>query len=698
MLSAVICLAGTAWSVQAADQPATDKQVEQSGTVTPAEQPATSTGVEQPGTAKQKEQAGTDEKMEMEAIGVTAKRESLQVYSPYAVPESAELTTEVITAEEIQAINPRDFYDLLSRAAGVTASYQGRKYLNLFSLRGGENGSVGIIVDGVYIPNAQASRILMQFPVDTIESVRFVRDSTSLTLGPLMDVGTAISSPNQGFIIITTKKGNSFGGGINAEYGSYNEREYQAYHGNKIGDFNYRITATDENNPGPSGWFLNQKAYSFLFNGGYDGQSLKVNTTVYYSEGMRDEEHSFTNTTNNAYWGYDPMKALWMAISVNKLWTPSQVTSLSYSHGMLTDNEVMGSDPGKVVNNPQAVVTTFQWQSDYADNYHLWHTSTIGDNTAKIGMQAIHWNEPHGYASYDGKHAEENLIGGYVQDEQRFGKLAIDGGLRIEDKYIEYNAAETSGKNKVWTPTSTEFSVGAAYKFNPVYKATARFGYSDAATDPTLTTLNNAVLPAENRYKYEAGFEANLHPAFNPCLTLFYYDIRNYKLEVSSIGTGLNQIYVYGDANVTRQGLELSTVGSLSYGFSYKFDYTHIQYIGGVATTSQGVTVVGVPAKIQYPSDIFSVLLSNRYGPIETNFTIYYDGPFQNNQFTSPSQYVNVGGFTRIDANVAYYYNIDKLKGKIMVFAQNMLNDHYQTVNGFRDVGLTYGARLELNF
>lgn len=647
------------------------------------------------GNAFAEEQVKNDETVEMERIGVTAKTEQLPVYSPFAVTESAKLTTEVFTREEIEAIKPRDFYDLFSRSAGTATTYQGRKYLNFLSMRGGDSNAVGLIIDGFYMPSSQASRIMAQFPMDAIESVRIVRDSTSLTLGPLIDLGTPLSGPNQGFVVITTKKGSRTEGGIVAEYGTLHSGEFQLYHGNKIGNFNYRMTGTISGSDGRSGWNTNQKAQSVLLNGGYDGESLKVSSTLFYQEGMRNMEHSFTNSTNRAYWGYDPMEALWMAVNVTKLWTPNQVTSLAYSHGMLTDREVMGNIPAnKPANTPGNAVYTYTPQSDYADNAHLWHTATFGNNTLKTGMQAVFWNQPTGFAAWDGKQRQEYMIGGYIQDEQRLmgGRLTLDGGVRVDDKFIKkgvdkYSPTQTTTAliSNTWTEPVIAASLGAAYKFDKVHTGTARFGYSHAETDAFLATVNNKKLDAEERYKYEIGLEGKYHPAFNPKLTLFYYDIKNFKTAVTTSGTGVNVVNVYDAANVGRYGLELSSTGSLPSGFGYTASYSYVESTRNLDNMTMARTTVAMQ-------------LSHRYGPVQSNFSLRYVAPFLNNGFTTPASYVEVGDFTRLDANVSYNFKHDKLQGRVTAYVQNMLDDRYQTINGFPDQGATCGVRLEVGF
>ncbi len=631
-------------------------------------------------------------KHSLEPVTVSAKKEAGRfsgeeaepVYSQYAVPVSAEISTEVINREEIEAINPKDMYDLISRAAGVASTFQGRKVMNFASVRGGD--SLGIIIDGFYLPNTQASRILSQFPMDAIESVRIVKDSTCLTLGPIMGFGTYLSAPNQGFVIIKTRRGTRPEVGMAAEYGSLDTYEGQLSHGNRIGLFNYRLAGTASGTSGREGWYNANRVMSVLFNGGYDGPSLKIHTFLYYADGMKEMQRFnslASSQSRDQKWSYDPLKPLLMAISINKLWSAGQVTSFSYSHGAITDREVMASYSKSAV--------TVKNQGDYADDYHLWHLAAFGKNTLKTGIQATWWHEPTGYAAYDGKEREETLIGGYLQDEQRFlgNRMTLDAGVRVDEKYIrtgvdKYSPTQTTTAllHNKWTEPVIAASIGAAYKVGEIYTVAARVGYSHANTDSFLATLANKNLDAEERYKFELNLEGRYHPAFNPKLTLFYYNIKNYKTAVGSSGTGNNVVSIYDAVNVDRRGLEFSTTGSLPYGFDYNFNYSHIEYTNPTVDRAN-------------PSDTLSFLIGNTYGPFQTNLSLRYLAPYQNSRFAADGKAHEIGDFTRLDANVSYNYRIKKLEGRVTAYARNLLNDYYQTILTFEDVGFSCGLRLE---
>ena len=180
------------------------------------------------------------------------------------------------------------------------------------------------------------------------------------------------------------------------------------------------------------------------------------------------------------------------------------------------------------------------------------------------------------------------------------------------------------------------------------------------------------------------GIEGKYHPAFNPKLTFYCYDISNYKTSTTQ-GSGANQVTLYNQANVVRKGIEVSASGVVPYGFSYNLSYSHFDFNDRTVSDTS-------------PHDIVSLLLSHRYGPLQTNLSLRYVAPYLNNGFTSPVSYVEVGDFTRLDMNLGYDYQISKVQGRVVAYVQNMLNDHYTTINGFPDPGTTYGFRLEAAF
>jgi hypothetical protein len=454
-------------------------------------------------------------------------------YSQFAVPESSKVATEVFTAEEIEEMHPRDVFDILEYGAGVDVSFQGRKALNFVGIRAGDN--LGVILDGVYLPWSQASRILAGFPTDAIEEVRIIRDSTVLTIGPLTQLTSLQGSPSQGFIVIRTKRAKKFENGIVASYGSLDTYQTHAYHGSKVGEFDYRLAYTYQNTDGKTGWYNGSNSSSALFRGGYAGETFNLDAFLYYSGGLREFQRStpINAQTYDQRWKYDPLKTIMAALHMDKRWVAGQTTALTYSYSAVNDDMVSSTFSKPIISKATA-------QRDYVQNIDLRHVAEFGKNTLKAGANAVLWETPTGQFFYEGKQREEDLYGFFIHDEQRLlsDRLSIDGGFRLDMRYIgkgidkfKVSESKTQVIRDEWAKNAYTGAVGAAYKINPVWTASARFSYSYQPTDAFLVTLDDKELPAEERFKYEAGVTANLHPAFSPALTLFYYDINGAKVD-----------------------------------------------------------------------------------------------------------------------------------------------------------------------
>ncbi len=220
----------------------------------------------------------------------------------------------------------------------------------------------------------------------------------------------------------------------------------------------------------------------------------------------------------------------------------------------------------------------------------------------------------------------------------------------------------------------------AAYKLDDIYTFNARFGFTHADLDSYLATVNNKDLPAEERFKYELGAAAAYHPAFNPTVTLFYYDIKESKQIVSSVVVSPTYSYnVYDSQNEGQWGGEASISGSVPYGFYYKINYSHRE--STVDSNNSGI-----------PKDSLSFLVGHTYGPINTNVSMRYVSAYDEDTSTPH------GNLVKLDANVGYDYRIGWLYGRVMAYGRNLMNDHYKTSQNYADVGFTYGLRLEAGF
>jgi hypothetical protein len=75
----------------------------------------------------------------------------------------------------------------------MSVTRQGSRVNNFSQNRG---GSVAFLVDGVYLTGTQAQRVVGDIPVGMIDSIRFIRDGSVLSILPVMGFGSRVHSPN----------------------------------------------------------------------------------------------------------------------------------------------------------------------------------------------------------------------------------------------------------------------------------------------------------------------------------------------------------------------------------------------------------------------------------------------------------------------------------------------------------------------
>jgi hypothetical protein len=667
--------------------------------------------------------AAQGEAYELDTVVVTAEKEKTEdaaatgdkvddepKYSRLAVPESSKAATEVFTEEDIAKMNPKSVIEIIEQGLGITTNYKGRKDINNISGRGGDN--IGIIVDGIYIPWSQSSRILANIPVNIIESVKLVRDSTVLTLGPITALTLCTGSPNQGFVIIKTRKSTKSEKEFNISYGTYNTEKYNFLIGDKINDVYYDIAYSKAKTDGKDDWHNARDSESVFLKSGYNGKDITGNMSLYINKGWRDLQRAINENDEygTAMWSLDPLDTVMFSFNVDKPMNEYNTTSLSCGYSKvkatLTQHEY------------DSFGNNIYYQKDYIREYNLFHTIVRDKNTLRLGGQAIHWHSPTGAFNYERIERKEDLYGYYLYDEYQVNQnLIVDGGARVDKKHIikgvdsyRHDGKGLQNIDDVWANDATSYSLGMAYKVSPVYKVSTRVSYSKQPPDEysdgglgysfdgykTIRVDNGTDFDPEKRLKYEIGVNANYNKAFNFALTLFYYDINDYKIAGESKlvvpdekdwSTWYYQRHYYV-ADLVRKGLEWQFNGRLlGNTLAYQLGYSYL-----ISSNDED--------NDNFPHNIYTLRLSNANKYFETTLTGRHVGGYLMNAY-------DVGDFTTVDATVT-----KKLarNSEVTLFGQNITNEKYATIYAvpkaigsspegyFYSEGAVYGVKYSMKF
>lgn len=628
----------------------------------------------------------------LEPIEVSASRVEEPANSPYHLPESSAAAVWSIDHDQIMALEPRDVFDVLSYAPGVQTAFQGRKGLNFVTGRGGGNfiggTSYAFIIDGAYIPWTQSSRMMADFPVETIESIQVVRDTTTLTLAPLTIMG-GIGATIQGVIIIKTRKPEK-GNHSQVKLGYGNLNTYKAYVNNGGGNDNayYSLNYKKYHTDGRDGWNNASDSDVILLKGGYEQNGLSAEGSFYYDWANRELQRSTSvSKTSSAKWEYDPLDTLMATLNLAKQWNKSQTTSL----GLYT---------GRIDTTVQYRTWTnssysYDDQEDNVVQADLRHVIVSGNNNFRVGGQAIWWDCPEGQLYYEGYERKEQLYSAYLYDEYSLTKAwSLDAGARADfrhiskgvNKFSPTSATPSDIINDDWAEPSYSVAAGTAYRFSPAWEGSLRMSFVQQGADDYLITKDGNSLDAEQQMRYEAGLVANIHPAFNATFTAYLYDITNLKQVVGSVTKGDDVYNVYDNADAIRSGFELYFSGyiftpSLNYGLGYSYQRSDND------TDDDCI-----------PHHIATLRLGYRLNPFSANLMARYVSKYDSNQFAVNNAYYEIGDYSRIDANINYDFVVGKTQWRAIVFGQNLTDERYETRLGWEDVGLTFGVELGVKF
>lgn len=621
------------------------------------------------------------------------------------VPESSTIATQTFKQEDIEKMHPKDVLELIQNGIGLNVIRYGAKGYVKVETRGGDE--IGYIIDGVWLPEAQASRMLGNLPVDMIESISFCRDSSILTMGPVASfaqTNVKSGSPSQGFIIITTMTPTKKIDKAKVSYGTFDATKDSYVHGDKFSDTGYYGLgyAKDKTN-GMPGWNNSQDLNTYLFKIGDKGKDWIANMTLLYNEGDVHNKAYFNSVADSnalnitaanklALGGFLPIKTTVLAVNAAKNWDKHNTTDFSFGWSSVNSYRwALNGDP--VTKGPGGFA-----ERDYLRQLNLGHTMKYGRDTLKFGTQLMWYDAPTGMGQYSGSPRAEELYGFYLYGERKAtDRVTFDAAARLDRKHI------TSGIGKyldsstlsaydelfgdLWEGNSLSSSVGASYQVNKIYKTTARIGYSKQADNNFALVEENEKLGDEKRLKYETGIEGNYSKKFNASLTAFYYDIDNARVDSgkkyyeSWDTTKSYPLSSYIARDLQRKGFEAGLHGDFDNHFGYRLNYAYF-------TSSNELD------NARTPHNLYNAELNYRNKTIAANLILHH-----NSQYQGTSSGVNAGsgtdftmtGVTTIDINLSKDLDANTT---ITLFGNNITDQRYATGMYVYDTGATYGLQL----
>ena len=284
------------------------------------------------------------------------------------------------------------------------------------------------------------------------------------------------------------------------------------------------------------------------------------------------------------------------------------------------------------------------------------------------------------------------------------GKFNLVGNVRYDDIKNELTdkmlGLDSSKTTKDFSRTSAR--IGASYSFIDEFNLFTNWsqGFVPPSTEELANNpvgysgFNTHLVPATSN-SYEVGVRGFINDNFYYELTGFMMDTKNDFFRFKQSGRG-NQEVFYGNAgNSKRYGIEAfisyNILPNLSLQAAYTFaDYKYTSATVDPVYTDTNYVLTTPPADGQYlPNSPKHQLYSEVvYSPVkhvkiglgfeyQSKWAIYTDAKAYNNEL-DPAIYQNwQDGFTKINAEVSYLWNLGIVNGEINLSVRNLTDEDY---------------------
>lgn len=622
--------------------------------------------------------------------------------NPVRLPQSARISSQTMTGEDVDKLQARDVYDLLNYGTGVFTVTSGKKAPATLNIRGDSN--FAFIIDGAYVPQLLASRILQTIPADAIDEVRIVRTSTALTVNPLVGVANPSGAANNGFIVVRTKTPEKTEASIRLFGGSFDTLGANARAGTTfgVGGLTGYVQAigADYTTDGPAGFNLDKTYRTAGLKAGIEAGIVSLDLGYmksWSSYGIVRGNAKLRPSSQTPIWRFDPIDSSVATANATIRWDSRNTTLLTAAY---TDSK------GKFVTaDALSSAVTIRDNDNSFFNAALRHNLFLGGTKFQVGADYIHWQNPTGQYYYEGIAREEKVTGLFVQADQALlgGRLSVDLGGRLDRveivRGIDYFNPGRQPNANVRTiineklPYAKFVSAGASYSLTGGWLLNVRYAFSSQAPRTGVALANPATpLKGEKRNKFEVGVEGRLFDWLRPSANFFWIRTRNEVTPISYAVVAGEQVGLYGNTDSKRTGMEAVLAGrwgGKGAQGGYRASMTHYFNV---------LDPSGLLARTQ-PRTVAELTVDQSYGAWRVSGAAKYVSAYESNAFTacaapnlnctSPliaSPFLPLGDYAAIDLALSREVELGGQSLRITASVKNLTDDNYETSIGYPSI------------
>ena len=573
-----------------------------------------------------------------------------------------------ITQEQIQAVNPSTFDEILRYVPGLVIRQNAAGKLTSLSIRGGNSGSTMIMVDGIPLTDAAGINNdidLSSIPVDNIEKIEVVKGPLSASLG---------AAAMNGAINIITKKGgdkpvqaatqlqssilSQYFTGNASLYGSKNRIDYRinaAYlYDENVSSAAYKYGNT-ENDPDAMGHF---SAYI----GAAPVDESKTSFYIDYTDRTSDLDNGGGANNDNPDYMQQTKRvstAFKTSYLYNDIWEPSLNINYTYQ------DRIYGSS-SQIKNDENDIFDGHSLNADFQNNIYIIDEFTL---TAGINYE---FNQIYSRTGILENNKNKNSYAGYLQAMinlfDSWNTVIAFRGLKVD--------------NTDFIPL---YRISSVYDITPV-DLQIKVAAGNGAMSPSLYQLydpvfGNSSLKLQESFAYEAGFT---HGLLDKMIVygLSWFD--NYYNNMIAYGS-------YIDENNSIKTGFYNETKTHTRGIEAEFKINPVKYInfGAAYTWLQTFNIDGNPLARRPEHQVTAYINIIPIKALKINIGFIYNGESVATIYENSS--LNDDYFL-LNANISYQIN-DNIQ--VYIKGTNLTNTQYEEIYGYGTKGIEIFAGLK---
>lgn len=624
----------------------------------------------------------------IDSVVIKARAESRNLMArPYTEPNSIYPAISRLNLADIKRTSATNVVEAMNYVPGALIETRGRQVKQFFSVRGQKYPYPGYAINGVW--QKEFEELPYFFSASDIEEIEIVRSSAALLTG---------LSGLTGLVNIKTREYTSPETNVELEYGSFNSLHTHISNGNRIGKFSYAAGLGYDMTEGPAAKHSGEHMTDLYTQAAWqpsDKLSIKANLFVLDGDRqMRIAELPADKRYRDMIQNFDPVRSV--LTNIKTVYRPNDRLS--------SEIQVFYSYRNPTFNDEVKLTSSNEKDSEYGLNF-IQSVALSPLNILRFGGLYNRWTAPNGKRFYTGKRCDTETLSGVLVDEQRFGRLTIDGGFRLTRTYLDdYGAFNIEGdgaqfKNVTpvkdqWEPAIIQASLGASFRANNLFSV--YFNSAAGQVKPRQGTLNTDLAEPSNetRYKFDLGLIRNLNGEGRISLAAFGVIQKN-AIALSGktyLDTTLNitrELYLNRDQK--QGGLEFELVSPQLFSFIHPFlNFTLMKSImndkGKMVTDKENPVFISA-AGVYIDKSSFDL-----------NILAKYVSKFENDRFAAPADGPQpLGNYLTIDVSAGYTTNW-KVPVRFYLRSKNLTDKRYSTVIGYPDFGRMLFGGVQIKF